>query len=200
MKNEHHTALYPWELLLPRPGTDLTRWACVACDQYTSQPEYWEAVKETVGDAPSTLNLMLPECWLGEAAQPFDQQGVIRGVVAVYAGVSRGIDARRAVQGVNGQAAVVSDRGKPGLSSDRPGLDQSVFFKGRTGFVDVSVKAGLAHAQHVEAAAEHGADLGDFVVVIAGDNELHLYLLRSEGDDRVLLCRYLRGDKARDKG
>ena len=69
MKNEHHTALYPWELLLPRPGTDLTRWACVACDQYTSQPEYWEAVKETVGDAPSTLNLMLPECWLGEAAQ-----------------------------------------------------------------------------------------------------------------------------------
>ena len=34
------------EILLPRKGVDLTKWAVVACDQYTSQPEYWERVKE----------------------------------------------------------------------------------------------------------------------------------------------------------
>ena len=64
-----HTALHPCELLLPRGGTDLSRWACVACDQYTSQPEYWEAVTAFVGGAPSTLRLMLPECWLAEAEE-----------------------------------------------------------------------------------------------------------------------------------
>mgnify|MGYP000718410356 CR=1 FL=1 len=39
----------------------LTKWAVVACDQYTSQPEYWEQVDQYVGDAPSTLRLILPE-------------------------------------------------------------------------------------------------------------------------------------------
>lgn len=54
-------------LLLPRPGTDLTKWAVVACDQYTSQPDYWERVEELVGAAPSTLRLILPEAYLGAA-------------------------------------------------------------------------------------------------------------------------------------
>jgi len=52
-------------LLLPRPGTDLTKWAVVACDQYTSQPDYWARVGALVGDAPSTLRLILPEVYLG---------------------------------------------------------------------------------------------------------------------------------------
>ena len=42
------------ELMLPRAGTDLGKWAVVACDQYTSQPEYWEAAAALIGDAPST--------------------------------------------------------------------------------------------------------------------------------------------------
>ncbi|MDV7396607.1 DUF1015 family protein, partial [Arthrospira platensis SPKY1] len=54
-------------LLLPRPGLDLTKWAVVACDQYTSQPEYWARVEALVGDAPSTLRLILPEAFLGAA-------------------------------------------------------------------------------------------------------------------------------------
>ena len=54
-------------LLLPRPGVDLTRWAVVACDQYTSQPDYWARVEACVGAAPSTLRLMLPEIYLGAA-------------------------------------------------------------------------------------------------------------------------------------
>ena len=52
------------EVLLPVPGIDLHKWAVIACDQFTSQPEYWEKVAETVGDAPSTFHLILPEAWL----------------------------------------------------------------------------------------------------------------------------------------
>lgn len=52
------------ELYLPAPGTDLSRWAIVACDQFTSQPDYWQAAERQVGSAPSTLNLVLPEIYL----------------------------------------------------------------------------------------------------------------------------------------
>src|SRR5512136_2115433 len=54
------------EIYLPRPGIDLTKWAVIACDQYTSEPEYWEKVRGFVGDEPSTLNLIYPEVHLGE--------------------------------------------------------------------------------------------------------------------------------------
>lgn len=53
-------AFSPADILLPA-DSGLTRWAVVACDQYTSQPEYWERVEQFVGDAPSTLRLILPE-------------------------------------------------------------------------------------------------------------------------------------------
>ena len=56
---------YPADILLPKDA-DMTRWAVVACDQFTSQPEYWQTVEETVGDAPSTLRLILPEARLNE--------------------------------------------------------------------------------------------------------------------------------------
>ena len=48
------------------PVKDFEKWAVVACDQYTSQPEYWKKVSETVGDAPSALKVTLPEVYLGE--------------------------------------------------------------------------------------------------------------------------------------
>lgn len=54
-------------LWLPRPGITLSQWAVVACDQYTSQPDYWQAVERIVGEAPSTLRLILPEVYLGTA-------------------------------------------------------------------------------------------------------------------------------------
>ena len=56
----HETAFSPANILLPQ-DCGLTKWAVVACDQYTSQPEYWERVDQFVGDAPSTLRLILPE-------------------------------------------------------------------------------------------------------------------------------------------
>jgi hypothetical protein len=52
------------QVYLPKPGTDLTKWAVIACDQFTSQPEYWKEVEKIVGDAPSTLNLTFPEVYL----------------------------------------------------------------------------------------------------------------------------------------
>lgn len=52
------------EILLPGKDVDLHKWAVIACDQFTSQPEYWERVSATVGDAPSTYHLILPEAWL----------------------------------------------------------------------------------------------------------------------------------------
>jgi hypothetical protein len=52
------------QVLLPRPGTDLSKWAVIACDQFTSQPEYWQKVEQIVGEAPSTLNLIFPEVYL----------------------------------------------------------------------------------------------------------------------------------------
>lgn len=57
-------------LFLPRQDVDLKRWAVVACDQHTSQPEYWQRVQALVGDAPSTLNLIFPEVYLDELDAP----------------------------------------------------------------------------------------------------------------------------------
>jgi hypothetical protein len=60
--------LYPANILLPDFSvTEGKKWACVACDQYTSEPEYWERVDNTVKDAPSTLRMMLPEVWLSDS-------------------------------------------------------------------------------------------------------------------------------------
>ena len=41
------------EIMMPREGTDLSKWAVIACDQYTSQPEYWAETDRIVGDAAS---------------------------------------------------------------------------------------------------------------------------------------------------
>ncbi|MBW2457232.1 MAG: DUF1015 domain-containing protein, partial [Deltaproteobacteria bacterium] len=54
------------QVLLPKEGTDWAKWAIVACDQYTSEPEYWEEVGGIVGESPSTLRLIYPEVFLGE--------------------------------------------------------------------------------------------------------------------------------------
>lgn len=52
------------KILMPNADTDLYKWSVVACDQFTSQPEYWKKTESKVGDAPSTLKLTLPEVYL----------------------------------------------------------------------------------------------------------------------------------------
>ncbi len=58
------------QLCLPRSDLDLAKWAVVACDQYTAEPAYWRAAAALVGDAPSTLQLIFPEAYLGAADAP----------------------------------------------------------------------------------------------------------------------------------
>lgn len=55
----------PANILLPKDGVDMEKWSVIACDQFTSQADYWNAVEKYVGDAPSTLNVVFPEIYLG---------------------------------------------------------------------------------------------------------------------------------------
>ncbi|MBQ6058561.1 MAG: DUF1015 domain-containing protein [Clostridia bacterium] len=80
------------EILLPAPGIDLSKFAVVACDQHVSDASWWEEAARFVGDAPSALNLILPEAYLEqpdreERIQKINQtmrdylaQGVLRSV------------------------------------------------------------------------------------------------------------------------
>lgn len=54
------------EFLLPRKGVDMSKWAAIACDQFTSDRAYWDKLDAYVGGAPSTLRLILPEVYLGD--------------------------------------------------------------------------------------------------------------------------------------
>ena len=53
-------------ILIPK-NTDMTKWSVVACDQYTSEPDYWDEVNNIVGSSPSTLRITLPEIYLGSS-------------------------------------------------------------------------------------------------------------------------------------
>lgn len=64
------------QVYLPKDGTDLQKWAVIACDQFTSEPQYWADVEQFVGSAPSTLKLIFPEVYL-------DRPGACERIVAV---------------------------------------------------------------------------------------------------------------------
>ena len=55
----------PANILLPNDCIDMEKWSVIACDQFTSQADYWDAVEKYVADAPSTLNVVFPEIYLG---------------------------------------------------------------------------------------------------------------------------------------
>ena len=55
----------PADILLPGAATPLDPWACIAVDQFTSQPEYWQKAEELAKGKPSTLHIVLPEAYLG---------------------------------------------------------------------------------------------------------------------------------------
>jgi uncharacterized protein (DUF1015 family) len=68
------TLFIPADILLPNENILPELWSVVACDQFSSEREYWERVKERVGESPSTLNMIIPEAYLGE----IDEEGEIR--------------------------------------------------------------------------------------------------------------------------
>ena len=66
--NTKKACFFPADILLPDfSKVDGSKWAVVACDQYTSEPAYWENAAKEVGNAPSTLSLILPEVYLEES-------------------------------------------------------------------------------------------------------------------------------------
>ena len=65
MKN---TGFYPAEILLPKTA-EMEKWAVIACDQFTSEKDYWDELAKFVGDARSTLKLTLPEIYLNDNAE-----------------------------------------------------------------------------------------------------------------------------------
>lgn len=89
------------EILLPTEGSNLNSWAVVACDQYTSEREYWENVKEIANGNPSTLNIIFPEVYLedgdsdtrinniNQTMQQYLDQQVIKGIEDCFVLVDR---------------------------------------------------------------------------------------------------------------
>ena len=75
-----HFGLGAADILLPENGFDT--WSVVACDQYTSEPDYWDAVENAVGDAPSTLRITLPEIYLND--NPAARIAAINDTMAAY--------------------------------------------------------------------------------------------------------------------
>lgn len=61
----------------------MEKWAVIACDQFTSDPAYWERVRQNAGDAPSTINLILPEAELGTEKEA-EHTALINATMAEY--------------------------------------------------------------------------------------------------------------------
>ena len=80
-KRFEQTAFFPADILLPQVS-EMEKWPVVACDQFTSQPEYWGNAEKIVGDAPSALRLVLPEAYLNSAE-------VNRRIAAINASMER---------------------------------------------------------------------------------------------------------------
>ncbi|MCL2233838.1 MAG: DUF1015 domain-containing protein [Treponema sp.] len=73
------------EVLLPHNGIDLSKWAVIACDQFTQDREYWERVKNTAVGAPSCLNLIFPEIYLEDEGDKEARLRSIRASMNAYA-------------------------------------------------------------------------------------------------------------------
>jgi hypothetical protein len=65
-------------VLLPRRGIDLSRWAVIACDQFTQDGEYWDRVRQRAGPEPSALHLVFPEIYLDRGDREVRTRGIQR--------------------------------------------------------------------------------------------------------------------------
>lgn len=64
LKSSENNLFVPADILLPK--TEPEKWAVIACDQYTSESEYWKKAREYVGNSPSALNIVFPEVYLSD--------------------------------------------------------------------------------------------------------------------------------------
>ena len=70
------------DILLPA-NVEMEKWAVIACDQFTSDPAYWQRVRKNAGEGPSTIHLILPEAELGSASEA-DAVRAINGAMEQY--------------------------------------------------------------------------------------------------------------------
>ena len=102
---------YDAEIMLPQ-NVDYEKWSVVACDQYTSEPEYWRNVEECVGEAPSALNIIFPEIYLSEpegrierinrTMEQYLREGVLRSLPESMIYVERTVGHGRVRRGIVG--------------------------------------------------------------------------------------------------
>lgn len=78
--NIEKVPFYPADILIPKKGHE--SWSVVACDQFTSQPEYWEELDAKVKDMPSALRVILPEAYLSD--RPQERTELINATMAQY--------------------------------------------------------------------------------------------------------------------
>ena len=78
MINPANLAIQIPSVLVPSDQVELSKWAVIACDQYTSDPGYWAKVRKQIGPSPSTLDLILPEVYLSEPEVDSRIQGINR--------------------------------------------------------------------------------------------------------------------------
>jgi len=88
MRNYPEIGVQIGEILLPAGQIDLRKWAVIACDQFTSQPEYWEKIRQEVGASPSTLNMILPEVYLGS---PMEEKLIVESQAAMRKYLDEGL-------------------------------------------------------------------------------------------------------------
>ena len=86
------------DILLPQ-NCDMAKWSVVACDQFSSQPEYWDALERGTSGVPSALHLMFPEAYL-ETRDQFAEAEKINAEMERYldAGVTRVILGSAAIE------------------------------------------------------------------------------------------------------
>jgi len=101
------------EVYLPKAGTDLSKWAVVACDQYSSERDYWKRVEGAVAGAPSTLNLIFPEAFL-EDGDKAERVGKIQATMRDYLG--------RGILEPKGEGFILVERFTPYEKKPRVGL------------------------------------------------------------------------------
>lgn len=126
------TVFSPADILLPQ-GVDMQKWSVVACDQYTSEPDYWNRVAQTVGDSPSTFPMILPEVYLSapdakqrvarinESMQEYLDGGIFRCFPNSYVYLERTIAPGKVRRGLIGKLDLMAyEYGKGTKSAVRP--------------------------------------------------------------------------------
>ena len=74
----HENCFRAADILLPRPGIDMEKWAVIACDRFSSEPDYWARVRAATANVPSTMHMILPEADLGTAEEAQETERINR--------------------------------------------------------------------------------------------------------------------------